>query len=968
MYKLFLLVLIGFTTSLTAQVNGFVENFDDNILSGWEVPSSQTGGTFTLTEADSVLKIDYNRNSGSWEWDNFNYTPQDIIDATNNPYITLRAKSDINTVLTFKPIYENGESDWLQASLPSDNLWHNYSFELIAAKPYQINRIYIYLDGGTTESKSGIIYFDDMRIGDSVRTADMLDLSNLEKLIDDANNLYDYAVEGSEEGQFTPGTKSILKTYIDDAEQFTKRTDLTNDMVDSCEWVLADACVNLEISVNAADIGLIDPKATKETKYLYINLDEIAGSFVLFGMHDATGYGVGWSGDDDRSDVKDVCGSYPAVYSEDMNKVDRNLEVNRMRYRLTSAYNRGGVITTCWHQYDPEGRGFYSSATGGEDVVATILPGGEYHQFYKDRLHKIALFYKTLRGANGESIPVIFRPYHEHTGGWFWWGDGQCTVDEYNAVWRFTVEYLRDSLNVHNLIYALSPSAQHINSEQDYYNIFPGEDYIDIFAFDKYFSFNITSAEVEEFKNDLRRVALASIDKGKVAAVAEVGQENVTTSDLFTNYILEPIKTDTLTRKMSYAAVWRNQDTGHHFAPYPGHASVPDFIDFYNDSYTIFENNIPNMYQLSSSDTIPPQIVEYPDSEFTAYYSDVELRIKTNERSFIRYADSDLSYEEMSNDFQNGQGGFDHSTVINGIQGESYHLYIRAADYNGNAMSSSIEVVFTVDTLLRPVQWTEKYYSVSDWQRGSAPFHFEGDSQEGTIVPYSRTVYFRKVFTVKNPDSLYQIVAFVQYDNGFVLYVNGHELRRVNMPAEEDIEYTTWAGSSTQTSISLTLDSSVLPYFNDGENVMAIEVHQNAADSSDLKFDLRLIDPDELISFGSEWDYYAERKAPQEKTIGETPVKERNILNIPRQLELAQNYPNPFNPETTIPFAVNKAGNVRIVIYDITGRRVTDLINRKMQPGRYSVKFNGAAFASGIYYYRLITADQSLVRKMILIK
>ncbi len=84
----------------------------------------------------------------------------------------------------------------------------------------------------------------------------------------------------------------------------------------------------------------------------------------------------------------------------------------------------------------------------------------------------------------------------------------------------------------------------------------------------------------------------------------------------------------------------------------------------------------------------------------------------------------------------------------------------------------------------------------------------------------------------------------MQYDNGFVLYVNGHELRRVNMPAEEDIEYTTWAGSSTQTSISLTLDSSVLPYFNDGENVMAIEVHQNAADSSDLKFYLRLIDPD----------------------------------------------------------------------------------------------------------------------------
>jgi hypothetical protein len=45
-------------TSLSAQVNGFVENFDDNILTGWEVPGSQTGGTFTLIETDSMLKID----------------------------------------------------------------------------------------------------------------------------------------------------------------------------------------------------------------------------------------------------------------------------------------------------------------------------------------------------------------------------------------------------------------------------------------------------------------------------------------------------------------------------------------------------------------------------------------------------------------------------------------------------------------------------------------------------------------------------------------------------------------------------------------------------------------------------------------------------------------------------------------------------------------------------------------------
>jgi len=951
---------------VSAQTTGFLDDFNDNVLTGWEVPASQTAGTYVLTETDSILKIDYNRNSSSYEWDNFNFTPQNIINSTNKPYITVRAKSNVGTVLTFKPIYQNGNSDWLQVSLLSDNLWHNYKFELIATTPYEINRIYMYLDGGTTELKNGIVYFDDMRIGDSVRTVDVLDLTNLERFINDANNLYDHAIEGTGEGQFDHGSKTTLNSYINDAEQFINRTDITNDMVDSCEWVLADACMTFESSVQAADIGLIDPLATKQTKYLYINLDELAGNYLLFGMHDATGYGVGWSGDDDRSDVKDVCGSYPAVYSEDMNKVDRNQQVDRMRYRLTSAYNRGGVVTICWHQYDPEGRSFYSKYTDGENIVATLLPGGEYHQFYKDRLHKIALFFKTLRGTNGESVPVIFRPYHEHTGGWFWWGVGQCSTEEYNDVWRFTVEYLRDSLNVHNLIYALSPSAQHIGSVDDYYNVFPGESFIDIFAFDKYFSFDISSAEVEEFKNDLRRIAQASKDKGKVAAVAEVGQENIPTSDLFTNYILEPIKNDTLTRKMAYAAVWRNQDTGHHFAPYPGHPSEPDFIDFYNDSYTIFEDNIPEMYQLSSSDTTAPEIIEYPEEEFTAFDTRVKITVKTNERAFIRYSTSDQSYAEMADEFQNGQGSFEHSTVIDGIQGESYHLYLRGADYNGNIMSTSVEVIFTVDTLQRPVTWTEKDYDISDWQTGNGPFHFDDGSQEGTVVPYSRTVYFRKTFEVDDVSALFQMVAFVQYDNGFTLYVNGHEVRRVNM-ADGEINYSIWAGSSTQNSITLTFDAGILEYFNDGENVMAVEVHQSSGDSTDLKFDLKLIDPDVIIDYGSEWAVYAERKEPEIKTIGSTDIAKRNII-LPTHLELAQNFPNPFNPLTTIRFALNMPGQVRMIIYDVTGKRVKEIVNQKMQPGWHSVKFNGVRLASGIYYYKLITLQDVRVRKMILIK
>ena len=953
---------LAFSISVaSAQTIGLLEDFNDNILTGWEVP--QTTGTFMLTEVDSVLRIDYNRTGQSWEWDNFNFTPPTIINATENPYITVKAKSNIGTILTFKPIYENGDDDWLQVTLPSDDIWHNYNFELIASKPYQINRIYMYLDGGSNELKSGVVFFDDMRIGDSVRTVDVLDLTQLERLIVDANNLHDYSIEGLSEGEFKSGSKATLKSVITQAEQFIVRTDITNDKIDSTAWILADACVDFEIGVNASDIGLIDPLATKQTKYLYINLDKFAERFLIFGMHDATGYGVGWTGDDDRSDVKDVCGSYPAVYSEDFFQIARGQDQTRMHYRLSSAYERGGVITICWHQYDPQGRGFYSWDVNEERIVATILPGGQYHEFYKEKLSTVAYFLKTLRGKNGESVPVIFRPYHEHTGGWFWWGVGHCTTEEYNHIWRFTVEYLRDSLNVHNLIYALSPSLSHLNDEDDYFNIYPGDDYVDVMGTDHYLG---NPPDKGTFTRKLKYVITGSEQREKVVALTEIGNENLVDHDFFTDVILNPILADTNLQKVSYAAVWRNQDTGHHFAPYPGHASVPDFIDFYNNSYTLFEDNLPDMYQLASLDETPPVVIEYPSEEYTAYETDVNIQVKTNERAFLRYSQSDQSYPEMLNEFQQGQGGFEHSTFFEGTQGESYHIYIRAADYNGNMMNESIVVNFTIDTLQRPVAWNEKYYDISEWQTGNGPFHFDNGTQDSTTVPYSRTVYMRKIFDVSNLDSLFQMVAFVQYDNGFVLYVNGNAVHRVNMP-DGNVNYNTWAGTSTQSSTTITLNAADLAYMNNGKNVIAAEVHQYSDDSTDFKFDLKLIDPNVVVDYGSIWLVYSNGQEPPVKTVGATNISEQNHA-LPHNAALAQNYPNPFNPSTTIRFAVSKSGLVRLRVYDLTGRRVTELLNQKIQSGWHSLQFNGAGLVSGVYYYQLSTSQGTLVRKMLLIK
>jgi hypothetical protein len=89
---------------------------------------------------------------------------------------------------------------------------------------------------------------------------------------------------------------------------------------------------------------------------------------------------------------------------------------------------------------------------------------------------------------------------------------------------------------------------------------------------------------------------------------------------------------------------------------------------------------------------------------------------------------------------------------------------------------------------------------------------------------------------------------------------------------------------------------------------------------------------------------------------------------IPDKFALYHNYPNPFNPTTNIKFDVPELSNVRISIYDISGKEVATLVNNQMNPGSYTADWNATNFASGIYFYRMTTDKFIETRKMMLIK
>jgi len=89
---------------------------------------------------------------------------------------------------------------------------------------------------------------------------------------------------------------------------------------------------------------------------------------------------------------------------------------------------------------------------------------------------------------------------------------------------------------------------------------------------------------------------------------------------------------------------------------------------------------------------------------------------------------------------------------------------------------------------------------------------------------------------------------------------------------------------------------------------------------------------------------------------------------LPTEYSLLQNYPNPFNPTTTIQYSIPKDEYVKLVIYDVTGKVVAELVNGYKSAGRYNVEFNASGYASGIYYYKIEAGMYKSVQKMMLIK
>jgi mannan endo-1,4-beta-mannosidase len=353
----------------------------------------------------------------------------------------------------------------------------------------------------------------------------------------------------------------------------------------------------------AQSAGPIDKKATTETKALFKNLNKLSKGHTLFGHQHATEYGHGWTGDENRSDVKSVTGSHPAVIGVDLSgfsgRSTEAIEQAKANNRkiVADTYNRGGVITLAWHFNNPvSSGGFYWKDSVSLPAIKYIIPGGEAHAQYKAILKGIGEWALSTKGADGKLVPMIFRPFHEFDGGWFWWGKPHCTREEFIALWRFTVSYLKDSLGVHNFIYAFSPDNK-FNTEDEYLERYPGNAFVDLVGVDNYGDMGRDGYHLEAAAKKLQIVSDYATRNGKLAAFTETGLESLVNPNWWNEVLLKLMKSNGL--QLCYVLVWRNDKDSptHYYAPYPGHASVPDFIKFYNDPFTLFEKDLKHIYR-----------------------------------------------------------------------------------------------------------------------------------------------------------------------------------------------------------------------------------------------------------------------------------------------------------------------------------------------------------------------------------
>lgn len=350
-----------------------------------------------------------------------------------------------------------------------------------------------------------------------------------------------------------------------------------------------------------------------DTENLYKLLKQVVSDRkVLFGMANPTtiGYASGpLNPDYESSDCKDITGDHPGFHESDFMWYEENPDFQRSDVEaMKAAWDRGGVIGYCWHLAGPRSKVFYvkkgNQISEDYDLAADILSDPDRKanpmlDWYLSKLDQFAIpVFKEL------GCPVVFRPFHEMTGDWFWWGK-QIGAENYVRLYRLTVDYLR-SQGLDNLLYCWSPD-KFVD-----FSFYPGDDYVDILGLDIYEPGLTTVYPKEKLLENLTLICDYAAGHDKVAVWSEVGcrptEQGISRypeqyPDFWTTYVFDILRDNPRAGRVAWVESWYNADWKNDFSSSPyipykgmekknGKKAIQDFIKMYAYPSTLFEADI----------------------------------------------------------------------------------------------------------------------------------------------------------------------------------------------------------------------------------------------------------------------------------------------------------------------------------------------------------------------------------------
>ena len=321
---------------------------------------------------------------------------------------------------------------------------------------------------------------------------------------------------------------------------------------------------------------------------------------IMFGQQNCGHIGVSINATDGtESDCKNLTGSHPAVAGIDtLSFLGYEGKMTDLVTVVKNLTRQGLIITLSSHMpnFTLGGDEFYDYSpnyTDG-DCGRRILPGGDLNSKYRRFLDMIAEFASLCIDVEGEKIPMIFRPFHECNGDWFWWGKSFMTDEVHDNV-------VAGEKGVDNLAVCYSPNG-FIGSEDEYLARYPGDEYIDIMGLDLY---NDKPHKGDGFFHKLSSsidvVYKISQERGKIIALTEIGYRSLETEngyfeglapmdntipDWFTE-LLDAVTSTEGGRHLAYMLTWANFSDTQFWIPFVTedfrHEMADDFIKFAGD-------------------------------------------------------------------------------------------------------------------------------------------------------------------------------------------------------------------------------------------------------------------------------------------------------------------------------------------------------------------------------------------------